>query len=181
MTFKRYKYFIVIISLCLLSIFNMLSNIYSKDISEYELKAALLLKFPAFIEWPSEKFSSDSNNFIIYILGDDPFGNIFQSFSNEKIKNKNFIIKNADDVKQIGVCHLLFICDSKKEELKEILDYLKTKQILSVGESENFNELGGIINFCYGSKGNIVFEINQEAGMRAGLKISSKLLGIAKQ
>jgi hypothetical protein len=50
---------------------------------------------------------------------------------------------------------------------------------LTVGESEGFAALGGIINLTV--EGNTVhFEVNQLAAERAGLKISSKLLSMAK-
>jgi len=50
---------------------------------------------------------------------------------------------------------------------------------LTVGETEGFAVLGGIINLTV--EGNKVhFEINRLAADRAGQKISSKLLSIAK-
>jgi len=50
---------------------------------------------------------------------------------------------------------------------------------LTVGETEGFAVLGGIINLMVeGNK--LHFEVNLNAAERAGLKISSKLLSMAR-
>jgi len=55
---------------------------------------------------------------------------------------------------------------------------LKTLPILTVGESEAFGRAGGIAWFrLEGNK--LRFAINLDAARRAGLKISSRLLGVA--
>ena len=55
---------------------------------------------------------------------------------------------------------------------------LKGTSTLTVSETEGFGMLGGAINFAFeGNK--LRLEINPLAAERAGLKISSKLLGIA--
>ena len=51
--------------------------------------------------------------------------------------------------------------------------------VLTVGETEHFAANGGIIGFCLEVK-KVRFEINLAAADRAGLKISAKLLTLAK-
>jgi len=51
--------------------------------------------------------------------------------------------------------------------------------VLTVGESEHFVQEGGIIGFCL-EQNKIRFEINLEAAEKAKLKISAKLLALAK-
>jgi hypothetical protein len=74
---------------------------------------------------------------------------------------------------------MVFIPVTEKDQADKILKGLKGSSILTVGESEGFAALGGIINLTV--EGNTVhFEVNQLAAERAGLKISSKLLSMAK-
>src|SRR5512144_1516788 len=42
--------------------------------SEYELKAAFLLNFAQFVQWPAESPASKSGTVILGVLGKDPFG-----------------------------------------------------------------------------------------------------------
>jgi hypothetical protein len=41
---------------------------------EYHVKAAFLLNFTKFVEWPASSFSSPETPITICILGNDPFG-----------------------------------------------------------------------------------------------------------
>jgi hypothetical protein len=74
---------------------------------------------------------------------------------------------------------MVFIPATEKDQINRIVKDLKGSSTLTVGETEGFVGLGGIINLTV--EGNRVrFEINQLAAQRAGLKISLKLLSLAK-
>ena len=75
--------------------------------------------------------------------------------------------------------HILFISSSEKARLPQILVNLKGASVLTVGEMVQFAQGGGIINFTR-RKNKIRLEINLDAAKRAGLKISSQLLKLAK-
>jgi hypothetical protein len=51
--------------------------------------------------------------------------------------------------------------------------------VLSVGESSDFLELGGVANFIL-EGANVRFEIDADAAGRAGLRVSSRLLRLAR-
>ena len=42
--------------------------------TEYRLKAAFLLNFAKFVEWPASEFKNPQSPLSICIVGDDPFG-----------------------------------------------------------------------------------------------------------
>ncbi len=73
---------------------------------------------------------------------------------------------------------MVFIPFTEKDQADKILKGLKGSSILTVGESEGFAALGGIINLTVVGD-TVHFEVNQLAAERAGLKISSKLLSMA--
>jgi hypothetical protein len=51
--------------------------------------------------------------------------------------------------------------------------------ILTIGESDGFAEIGGMINFII-VRGTLRFEINVAEVNRSGIKLSSKLLRLGK-
>jgi hypothetical protein len=75
-------------------------------------------------------------------------------------------------------CHILFIPDSASRRLPALLETLKRANILTVGESDDFLELGGIINLVRKDR-KIRLQVSLDAAKPAGLKISSKLLSVA--
>jgi hypothetical protein len=74
---------------------------------------------------------------------------------------------------------VLFVDSSDQNFLKALNDQLKDKNVLSIGEAEQFLWTGGVIRF-YEEDNRVRFEINLEAANLARLKISSKLLRLAK-
>ena len=79
----------------------------------------------------------------------------------------------------LSSCHIVFIPVTEKNQATRILTSLKGSSTLTVGEIEGFAVQGGIINFTI-EDNKLHFEVNTLAAERADLKISSKLLSLAK-
>jgi len=156
---------------------------------EYRIKAAFLYNFIKFVDWPKEK-TTNNNSITIGIIGRDQFGMAFEPVDNKQVKGKKVIIKRfkgTEELKQssgqieaIRKCHLLFVCRSEKELLREIIDIVKCHSVLTVGDMKGFLESGGIINFLIEDE-KVCFEINNTAAKQAKLEIRSKLLRLAKR
>ena len=146
---------------------------------EYALKAAFLYNFAQFIHWPTETFSKDQTTFTLCILGKDPFGPALDPVKGKSLKGRKLVIKHVDKLQDAENCQILFISRSEKENLAEILAELRGSGVLTVGDMENFAQQGGVINLIT-VKRKVRFEINLDAAERAGLRISSKLLKLAK-
>ncbi len=165
---------------------------------EYKIKAAFLYNFIKFVEWPKGEIGDSNEPITIGILGKCPFENAFELLKDKQAKNRKVVIKRFKGFKElknsspndkaelqriinaIRKCHVLFICSCQKEELKEAIDSVKNHSVLTVGEVKGFLETGGVINFLM-EENKVRFEINLAAAKRAELKISSKLLRLAKR
>jgi hypothetical protein len=82
-------------------------------------------------------------------------------------------------VGEIKTCHVLFISRSETDRLEQILASVKGRNILTVGDAEDFALRGGMIQLVT-EKNKIRMRINLEAVKAAGLTISSKLLRVAE-
>jgi len=147
---------------------------------EYEVKAAFLLNFAQFIQWPAASFPRPDTPFIIGVLGEDPFGAALeQTFQDESVQGRKFVIRRSRRVADMKGCHLVFISKSEKEQIAQILPSLDEPGLVTVSEVDDFVERGGVINF-YIDKNKVRFEINLRAAERKGLKISAQLLKRAR-
>jgi hypothetical protein len=118
--------------------------------------------------------------FRICIFGRDPFGQELRDMVNEKTVNgRKLEIDYMVDVQLAKACHILFIASSEKVRLKQILESLQGSVALTVGDTEGFAEQGGMINFVL-DHDRVQFKVNRSAAELAGLRISSKLLTVAK-
>ena len=147
---------------------------------EYQVKAAFLLNFSQYIEWPATAFPDASTPITIGVLGDDPFGAVLdKTVEGESVQGRKIVIKRSKQVGDLKECHLLFISKSEQGTLGDILKELKRTSVVTVGEVSKFTQRGGIINF-YLDGNKVRFEINPNEAKRRGLKISSQLLKLGK-
>jgi hypothetical protein len=147
---------------------------------EYQVKAAFLFHFTQFAEWPEETFK-DANSPLTYCtIGEDPFHESLDAALNGKtIGARSLRVQHFKQPRDMRGCHVLFIAAEEKKFFPAILASVKGNSVLTVGESEHFVQDGGMIGFCLeGNK--LRFEINLESAQKAKLRISSKLLALAK-
>lgn len=148
------------------------------DSLEYQVKGAFLFKFGAFVEWPPSAFPEPGTPFVIGILGDDPFGaTLDQTIENRKVQGRPVVIKRYKRGEQVRDAHILYISPSETGRLEQIAASLRGVSILTISDESLTPR--GIINFVI-QENKVRFEIDAEAADRAGLKVSSKLLSLAK-
>jgi hypothetical protein len=148
--------------------------------SEYEVKAAFLHTFAQFTEWPPEAFASPSAPLIIGIVGDDPFGRVLDdAMREEPIHGRPTVIRRVERGENLRSCHVIFVSSSERRQLPQILAEIKGATVLTVSEIDRFAYFGGIITLSMEGP-RVRFEINLKAAEQARLKISSKLLKLAK-
>jgi hypothetical protein len=152
----------------------------SPSASEYQVKAAFLYNFAKFVEWPASSFSGAAAPLRICVYGQDPFGPALRDIANDKsINGRKLEVDQAVDLPHARICHILFIASSEKTAVKQILEGVRGAGVLTVADSKGFVGQGGMINFVL-EDDRVKFEVSPAAAERAGLKISSKLLSVAK-
>ena len=154
-------------------------NAQAQTLNEYEAKAAFLFNFLKFVEWPAQSFADDSSPLVIGIVGDDKSSERIERLVSGKAANgRQVLVKRFASCKQLTYGHLVLVRASERERLPQILAALRSGSLI-VGETESFARWGGAINFSI-EDGKVRLEINQKSAERAGLKISAKLLSIAR-
>jgi hypothetical protein len=147
-------------------------------VTESDLKAAFLLNFARYTEWPEAVFAGNPTEFRIGVLGpDSALEPLQRALKDKKIGGRTPKIIRGAAPKDLKSCALVYIMESEKEQTQELLTEFKGKPILTVGETEGFGEIGGILGF-YKEDNRIKFGINPDALARAGLK-ATRLIGVA--
>jgi hypothetical protein len=152
----------------------------SSAAGEYQIKAVFLYNFAKFVEWPPSSFPNASTPLRICVFGQDPFGRELRAITNGKtVDGHRLEVSNVTDLQQARACHILFIASSEKGQMKQVLESLRGIDVLTVADTKGFVERGGMINFVL-ENDRVQFEVSPKAAEQAGLKISSKLLSVAK-
>jgi hypothetical protein len=148
--------------------------------SEYQVKAAFLYNFAKFVEWPASSFSSLAAPLQICVFGPNPFGEALREITRDKVVGgRKIAVNDLTDVRQTRNCHILFISAAETVHAKEIFERLRGTSILTVGDTRDFIGQGGMINFVLENE-RVQFEVNRKTAEQSGLKISSKLLSLAR-
>ena len=146
---------------------------------EYEVKAAFLYNFAKFVEWPQGAFADADSPLIIGVLGDDPFGEVLdRTVAGKLVQGRPLRVQRWKRLVEMRNCHILFISTSEQGSMLSILDKIRPTPVLTVSDSGDFDERGGIVGFIMVDN-KVRFEINNRRAQDAGLKISSRLLMLA--
>lgn len=150
----------------------------AQQASEYDLKAAYLLNFTKFVEWPAEAFPDRGSPLAICLLGDDPFGpTLDQIVAGETVNGRSLVVRRLQHAPQPKACQVLYVRESGKE-VAGILTQTGPG-VLTVGEGDSFIRAGGMIAFVIDDR-RVRFDIAQTAAARARLRVSSRLMNVAR-
>jgi hypothetical protein len=148
--------------------------------SEHVVKAAFLFNFTKFVEWPDASFSDPHAPIVIGIVGDDPFGDsLARIISGQKAQGRAIVIvkyRRGDDLRH---CHVLFISTSERFRAIQILSGLQQASVLTVSDIDGFAEAGGDMQFVM-QENRVRFIVNLDAATQSKLRISAKLLALAR-
>lgn len=146
-------------------------------LEEYEVKAAFIHNIAKFIDWPAP--AGGAGTMRLCVLGHDPFGGALDNLQDKPIGNMVWQVAPAATGASLRECRVLFIASSESGNLRRILASLRGSAVLTVGDSSEFAEAGVMVNF-YLEQNKVRFEVNVDATRRAGLKIGSQLLKLAR-
>jgi hypothetical protein len=170
---------ILVLCLCLLGLAPSLRAIEASPPSEYQIKAAFLLNFTKFIEWPAGEGASST--FSICVVGEDPFGPVLdQLVDGETVGGRKIAVRRIraqGSADAAGSCEILYVA-KQEQNIQSVLAGAGAG-VLTVGEGDNFLDAGGMIAFVLENR-RVRFNIDQGAARKAGLKLSSRLLAVAR-
>ena len=152
---------------------------------EYELKAAFLFSFLQYVEWPEKSVAGDEATFFIGVLGPDPFGKHLKKLEERIAKDKKITIKHFATADKYVPCHMLFVSSKVTEaegpeaRLAAAREKTKGRPVLIVTDAVGQAEKGAVINIVI-EKDFPKLEVNIDSEKRAGVKIDSRLLQLAR-
>ena len=149
--------------------------------SEADVKAAFLYNAAKFVEWPTNAFTSETAPLRVGVFGDDEFlARLSVLLSDKKAHGRAFEVKKITNPQDAKNFQIVFVGAAENKRGLLVLDAVKKSPVLTIGESDEFLEYGGII-MCYFEDAQLRFDINPEPAEKVKLVISSKFLRLAKK
>ena len=149
--------------------------------NEFRSKANFLTNFPSFVDWPDSAFTSPQAPLNICVSGDFRFGTVLAEIArNASPHGRRIEIKWIHDDQQLRPCQIIFVSRSEAKRYAKLLLAIDRSSALTIGETPDFLDAGGMIAFDF-DREVLQFEVNLAATENAKLKISSRVLSLAKR
>jgi hypothetical protein len=149
--------------------------------AEYLAKANYLANFPSFVEWPPQSLPAGHAPFLVCVFGDFSFGtSLAESTRAAQFQERHVEVRWVRKPQDLLFCQIVFVSRSERKGYNRALDVVRGRMILTIGETPDFLDAGGILSFS-GQPSAIQFDVNLGAAKTAQLQISSRLLALARR
>lgn len=139
---------------------------------EDELRAALVLGFGRFSEWPVTR----EGPLVISVWGRPGMATALERVAAGKLLNgRPVVVRPVRGPGQAAGSHILYVGRLPGQKLVEALAEARSGGILTIGEEERFLASGGCV-YLFEQDGRMSFEVNLTALQAVSVTISSKLL-----
>lgn len=145
--------------------------------SEYQIKSALIFNFLRFVELRGDRVIN--NEIILCSFDKNPLNSEVRHLHNKSLGEKKILFSEIYSENEIDKCSVLIVDKKDKESLVRIIDKSYKLGILLISDNDGYGEMGVVINM-YIEDEKVKFEINLEAANKSEIKISSRLLSIAR-
>lgn len=147
---------------------------------ESAVKAAFLMKFGTFVDWPPQAFSRPDDPLVIGIVGDDAVhADLEQLAQGRSVNGRAVVARRLREPPAPGErVHILFLATQNEGRLRELLART-AGPVLVVTQAEAGLALGAALNFVL-ERGRVRFEASPRAAEARALKLSSRLLAVAR-
>lgn len=140
-----------------------------------DVKAEMLFNIAKFVSWPSS-----GGQITFTILGEDELAAVLAStLSTKSINGRKVFVRFVRRVSDARGSQILYIASSEAARIPDVLDALRGQPVLTVADVTGFTAQGGMVDFVQ-EIDKVRFEINPGSAERAQLKISARLLALAR-
>ena len=147
--------------------------------TEYEVKTGFIYNFANFVSWPPKAFKDKDDDLVLCFASDTPTADALFKLNDQTIRGRKLKVIPYTQESCLDTSHILYIATQDRNLVQKLLGIARKRSVLTIGEIEGFTQMGGVINF-FEEQNRLRFKINIDAAKRAGLTMSSQLLGSAQ-
>ena len=152
-------------------------SLSGQAVTQPALKAAFLYNFAKFAEWPGD--TASSGPLTLCVVDDSAVEDALSQLVRGSVVNGRPVTVQRMGHDRLRGCHLAYFGGADVDRAIAMLDEIKGAPILTVSDGEQFARMGGVIGLFL-EDGKMRFAVNADAAQRGGVRLSSRLLSLAK-
>jgi YfiR/HmsC-like len=150
----------------------------AQQATEAAVKAAFLYKFAGYVEWPESAFPQPDTPFVFGVVGADEVAvELEKLVPGRTINGRRVVVRRIREGEGVRGLHVLFVGSAAANE-RAVVRAAQAQGALTV--TEGGLEAGAAINFVVVEE-RVAFEVSLEAAERSALRISSRMLAVARR
>jgi hypothetical protein len=156
---------------------------------EQKIKAGLVYNLLKYTEWPKTTSTPTAGTqnpgnragetLHICVLGDDPFDGYLSPLAGRTAQQAIISIAHVTQIQQTSECKVVIVHRNQEFQLRQLLNFLQGKNILTISDMAQFAEQGGMVELTRQNE-KINLHINTESLISARLAIDERMLKLAK-
>lgn len=146
-------------------------------VSDSDVKAAYILNFAKFVEWPVA-LRANQSTLALCVANPDALDGKLQQLNGRQANGMTIRVQKIDLTKEWAACQIIFLEAKDIEKQPGLLKSMSKSPILTISDAPEFAFHGGIIGFSLDAN-RVKFSINLNVAEAAGLRLSSRMLQVA--
>jgi hypothetical protein len=147
---------------------------HSQPTSEAAVKAAFVVKFGAYVDWPA----AAGGPFAVCLVGDDALGAALErAAAGQQVAGRTVTVRRLARLDRGSGCAVAVVAGSTTQQVPAALAAAAGEPVLTVTDAR-WGSARGMIHFEIAAN-RVRFHIDERMAAASGLSISSKLLALA--
>lgn len=151
----------------------------ARAVPEYAMKAVYLYNFAQLTNWP-EASNAAGDAFNLCIYGQDEIASALDGLRGKVVGSRVLRVLRVSDAAEARNCQLLYVGEGGGDRGRRLFEALRGIPVLTITDDPRAERSGAMLQIVSEDR-RLAFEVNLEAARRSQLKLSSKLLHLARR
>ena len=149
----------------------LICTVAQADSTEADIKAAFIYNFAKFVEWPAGTFPDDKQHLSLCTQDDSLLARKLQQLGGKEAQGRTIEVHTLAKSSDTSGCHILLASSSEAP--------VGHGAMLTISEAAHASHQSSMINLFVDAN-RVQFSVNLLAAQQAGIKLSARLLQLAR-
>jgi hypothetical protein len=155
------------------------AGVSAAQFDEYRVKSAFVLNFLQFVDWPGTRLPSGAP-IAVCVMNDSPITARLREFAAQPVRGHQVDVRTVSALAEMVGCHVVFVPSASTARLPEVIARSGQAGVLVIAEDRDSAVAEASLHVAVvGNR--VAFDVNLDRASAQGLKVSSRLVQLARR